>query len=244
MCDLVPRQVDHALPAVDLRYQRLERLCQAPRGAAFGDYGLGDNRANGPVAHALDDLQDEVRRRIGGIAPIREQFQHESGRQAAEGSCHVAQDGLEALRVGARHDVNDPAQHPEQSFGLRADPAVVAAALFDRHNQLCKTIRVADDLEQGLKRLLVQLDGVGLEAALNDLVPAGSVPAGALTQDFGVVDLLNLDVAYAGQGPQPGDPALEPDVLRRARQQEQERAPAVGIQTRMNGERANNVIVQ
>ena len=65
-----------------------------------------------------------------------------------------------------------------------------------------------------------------------------------LAQHFGVVDFLDLEARTAGRVPQVRDAAVGADVFRRSGEQQQERAPGVGVRPGVDGQRANHVAIQ
>ena len=77
----------------------------------------------------------------------------------------------------------------------------------------------------------------------DDLLGGGRDPL-LLAQHLGVVDLLDLDARAAGRRPEVPDAAVGADVLGRTREQQQQRAPRLGVGARIQRQAADELAVQ
>ena len=93
------------------------------------------------------------------------------------------------------------------------------------------------------ERAFVEPAGIALEAQRDDAIPLRLLTAGALTQHLGVVDLANLEVRSSAAGPRAADTALGEQILRGAGEQEEQRAPVLGIGFALDGQLADQPFV-
>ena len=96
---------------------------------------------------------------------------------------------------------------------------------------------------QPAQRLFVERR-IEVQAGANDVVPVRFLAAGALAENVGVIDFLQLEMALAGRRPQPSDAAGRAHLVERFREDVQEGQPAVGIGARVQRDEANHVVVQ
>ncbi len=227
-----------------LGHQGLEGLCQSRRCPSLGDDRGGDEGGDGGVAHAIDDLADDVHLGARRLVALRQQFEHHVWRQAAGRLRRVLQDLIEALGIAHQRGLGHETQQADQRTRLRAYPAFLGGILVDPARQLAEPLRIAGDLEQRLHRLGIQIDRITRQAVGDDAVPGGVGARLALPQDLGVVDFSNLEVRAAGGGPQPADPAFGEQILGRAGQQQQERAPGGRVGRTHQPQFADQMVVE
>ena len=65
-----------------------------------------------------------------------------------------------------------------------------------------------------------------------------------LAQDLRVVDFDDIEARAAGRGPEVRDAAVAAHFLRRAREEQEQRAPRIGIGGSIDGQRADHVPVE
>jgi hypothetical protein len=101
--------------------------------------------------------------------------------------------------------------------------------LLEVIQKIAERVRIAQGLDERPERPFVERAAIALQTQRDDAVPLGLFAAGALPQHLGVVDLADLEVGSPASGPRPADAALGDEILRRAREQQEQRAPILGI---------------
>ena len=89
--------------------------------------------------------------------------------------------------------------------------------------QIAKSLRVAQALEERFEREVVESAGIALQAQRDDAIPLRLLTAGALAQHFGVVDLADLEMRSAAADPRAADPALGEQILWSTGEQQKQR---------------------
>jgi len=111
-------------------------------------------------------------------------------------------------------------------------------------DELVQPLLVAGDVDERLQDVGALIGRLALQAAREHVFPGGHVAAAPFADHLGVVDLPQLHVPSAHRAPQPGEAALAPDRFRRAREQQQEASPGVGVASRMHRHLAHEAIVE
>ena len=144
-------------------------------------------------------------------------------------------------RVGARHEIDDAAQHAEQRRRLRAH--VRLAAVFERQHELAEALGVSTHVHQPAQRVFVERR-IEIQAGADDVVPVRRLAGGSLAENVGVIDLLQVEMALAGRGPQPPDAAGRAHLVERFREDVQKGQPPIRIGAGVQRDEANHVVVQ
>ena len=119
-------------------------------------------------------------------------------------------------------------EQAQQRIGLEAD-AAAGPSLGDLRGQIRQPFGVAGDVEQHFPGLFVEIDGVALQAVVDDRVPPGSDPGIPLPQYFGVVHLAYVHVLAAGCHPDARDAAAGLHFGRLGGHQMKELLPRLGV---------------
>ena len=135
-------------------------------------------------------------------------------------------------------------QYAQEGGGPGDGPAAFSGARLERRHELGQPVGVACDLDERPHRLFVEREGVALEAVRDHRVPVGRLAGFPLAQHFRVIDLAQLDVAARHHRPHARDAAFGADRVRRPSEEQQEVAPGVEIAAGMNGQLADEMIVE
>jgi hypothetical protein len=230
--------------SIPLGHQRLERVREPIGRAPLRHHRPGDELCDRRIAHPIGDRADDVDgadHRFGLVALI-EQRDHVLGREPAGRVSHLLEDPLELLGGRPRHVLGQAAQHAEEGGGLDVD-ALALGHVFELRHELVELRGVPDDVDERAHRRVVQQQLGSPEGRGEDLVDRRRLPL-LLAQHFGVVDFHDLEARPAGRVPQLRDAAVGADFFGRAGQQQQQRAPGLGVRGSVHGERANHVAVQ
>ena len=128
-----------------------------------------------------------------------------------------------------------------QQIQERADPggdALVGGLRLELFHQLVEALRIANDLEQGWHRRIVELEGRPGERGGDDLSQRCRVPL-LFPQDLRVVDFLDLEARAAGGSPEMGDAAVGADIFRGSAPAASARPPRGGVGAGIERHRAD-----
>ena len=213
-------------------------------GTAFLDHRLRDEVGHRFVVHSIDQRSDDVDgadHRLRLCALI-EELQHRVGREAPRDLSHLTEHRVETRGVVGRQPLGEPPHERQEHRRVRVG-VMLRAGLFELRHQIVEPGRVLDDIQQQTNARIVQLEPGSRQGGGQDLVHRRLDPL-LLAQHFGVVDFLNFDARTAGRRPEMLDAPIAPDIFRRARQQQEQRAPRFGVSSRVEGKSANQMLVQ
>jgi len=234
------RQVDDDLLAVGVRSERFERLGQALGAFTIGCHGARHERGDDLVGHPVGDCRHEISVfLIRGLTPV-EHRNHRVGAQQAAGG----RDGLErtidvslasrTCRIDGRpHQLQEGSDTHADLGGVRTDRLL---KLFDQRREASG---IGERLEQRRQRAGVEDPLLAFEAIRDDAIPGDVIATPALTQHFGVVDLEDLEMIPPAERPRLVDAARGHQIVRRARQQQQQRAPVLSVGARLDRQPAD-----
>jgi hypothetical protein len=175
---------------------------------------------------------------------LGEEGYHRVDREPARPLAQLLKDRIQVLWSNPRDVVHQTAHHRQERGRVDLDPLRrLRGPGLELLEQLLQLGRIPDDFEERLHARVVQLEVRPTQGACDDHVDRGR-DALAFAQDFAVVDLADVDARSAGRGPQVGDATIGPHVLRRTRQQEQQRAPGVAIRRGVHRQHADGLAVE
>ena len=177
-----------------------------------------------------------------GRFALGEQRQHVLGAQPPGRLPHLPEHRIQLVGAGAREVLGEPAQQVEEGGRLQIR-ALPGGPLFELRHQLLELGRVANQLQQRIRRRVVQLDLRTGQRCGEDLVDGRGQPL-LLTQYLGIVNLDDLETGSPGRGPETRDATIGAHLLGRARQEQQENLPGGGVRAGVHRQGADQVPVE
>ena len=154
----------------------------------------------------------------------------------------IAHDRFEPLGIVASDPLSEAAENAEERGGLGIG-ATGGRRRLDLLHQFPQARGIPHDLDEQPHAAVVHLELRRPQRGGDDLVERSLLTL-LLAQDFGVVDLLDLEARPAGGGPQLRDSAIRPHFFRGPRQEQQQSAPGRRVRARIERHGADEVSMQ